>query len=672
MDEKTIRIPGWKIIRVIGAGSYGCVYEVEKEGEFGAVAHSALKVIRIPETDAEIKAYRDDGYDNASLTKLFKSRVEDITAEFELMSKLKGDSHIVSYEDHSIVQHEDDPGYDIYIRMELLTALPDYINRRFPNGTIPDAAVIKIGADICSALERCGQHSIIHRDIKPQNIFVNDSGDIKLGDFGIAKTSDHTTKATKTGTYGYMAPEVYWGSPYNASVDIYSLGVVLYWLLNERRGPFFPLPPEVPTSVQSTEALDRRMHGEALPAPKHGSEELKRIVLKACAFNPKDRYRNPTEMRRDLSRLFAQKINAAGNGTVRVETAAGTSFDPNATIGLFSTGNAGNQTARRENTPGSAAATSYETVFCPYCGKRQRAGSQFCTFCGNQIYAPKKQTRSTVQTYAEKPKKDSKRIWIAVLIAAILTIGIVIAVLLLAGNNCSVCGRDEESAEVTASPTVKPRNTTPTPKRNTSTKPPATPTRTPATPTRTPATPTRTPSTPTPTPATPTPPLFITEGEIRLKTHSGEYLKVGAAKTNNSGNTGGYYLEKTRNRDEAIVFRVIRISGNTVELKAQDRYGHSVRNSNGEDCYLEAYNPDKPEKYRGVDIWHAKNESSKQWIIEWDNGAYLIHMTGKYAYLYVTDRRYTDVYNEKFKFDNPVTLWEYEGSNLQEWYVEIG
>ena len=130
------------------------------------------------------------------------------------------------------------------------------------------------------------------------------SGDFKLGDFGIAKTSDHTTKATKTGTYGYMAPEVYWGRPYNASVDLYSLGMVLYWILNERRGPFLPLPPAVPKPAQHEEAMERRMHGEALPEPKNGSAELKRIVLKACAFDAKDRYRTPTEFKQDLLALI--------------------------------------------------------------------------------------------------------------------------------------------------------------------------------------------------------------------------------------------------------------------------------------------------------------------------------------------------------------------------------
>ena len=312
-------IPGWKIIRTIGKGSSGCVYEIEKEDTFGGVVHSALKVISIPENEEEIKAYRDDGYDDVSLTKLFRSQVESITAEFKLMSNLKGYSNIVSYEDHSIVQHDNDPGYDIYIRMELLSTLPNYINKMFPNREISDSTVAKLGIDICNALQLCAKYHIIHRDIKPQNIFVNDNGDFKLGDFGVAKTSDHTTKATLAGTYSYMAPEVFLCKPYNASVDLYSLGLVMYWMLNERRGPFLPLPPEVPTPEQTAEARERRMTGELLPLPKYGNKELSRIILKACAFHPEDRYATPTEMMKELEQILPSNSDSSDSDKEKAE-----------------------------------------------------------------------------------------------------------------------------------------------------------------------------------------------------------------------------------------------------------------------------------------------------------------------------------------------------------------
>lgn len=290
------RLPGWEILEPpIGTGGFSTVYEIVRVDKFGMEEHAALKVISVPENKSDIEAFRDDGLDDKSITAYFKTQVDDISREFLLLSDMKGNSHIVSYEDHQIVQHDHDPGWDILIRMELLASLTDYYRANFAGTAIDETTVIKIGVDLCRALELCERKKIIHRDIKPQNIFVNRNGDFKLGDFGIARVSDHTTRATKAGTYTYMAPEVYQNRGYNAKVDQYSLGLVLYWLLNERRMPF--APPDVPTAESNSIALQRRMSGEPLPAPLHGSPELKRIVLRACAFNPNERFSSPMELR---------------------------------------------------------------------------------------------------------------------------------------------------------------------------------------------------------------------------------------------------------------------------------------------------------------------------------------------------------------------------------------
>lgn len=290
------RLPGWEILEPpIGTGGFSTVYEIVRVDKFGMEEHAALKVISVPENKSDIEAFRDDGLDDKSITAYFKTQVDDISREFLLLSDMKGNSHIVSYEDHQIVQHDHDPGWDILIRMELLASLTDYYRANFAGTAIDETTVIKIGVDLCRALELCERKKIIHRDIKPQNIFVNRNGDFKLGDFGIARVSDHTTRATKAGTYTYMAPEVYQNRGYNAKVDQYSLGLVLYWLLNDRRMPF--APPDVPTAESNSIALQRRMSGEPLPAPLHGSPELKRIVLRACAFDPNERFSSPMELR---------------------------------------------------------------------------------------------------------------------------------------------------------------------------------------------------------------------------------------------------------------------------------------------------------------------------------------------------------------------------------------
>lgn len=295
-DNELISLPGWETVRRIGNGSSGNVYEIRKKDEYGGDFHCALKVISIPATQAEYDEMLSTMSEFAMRAKL-REKVEEISNEYRLMGALRGHPNIVNCEDQMIIPHENDLGWDIYIRMELLTSLPDYVQEH--GMTMSD--VLKLGNDICAALELCRENNIIHRDIKPQNIFVSRYGVFKLGDFGVAKVSSINGSADKVGTYSYMAPEVYTGKSYNGSVDIYSLGMVLYWLLNERRGPFLPLPPATPTTEQIADAQLRRYRGEALPPPINGNTALKKLVQKACSYNPEKRYSSPTEMKTDLS-----------------------------------------------------------------------------------------------------------------------------------------------------------------------------------------------------------------------------------------------------------------------------------------------------------------------------------------------------------------------------------
>lgn len=297
----------WKLQRLIGAGSYGKVYEAQRE-EFGTTYQAAIKIITIPQSESEITSAYAEGMDEQSVTAYFRNLVEDIVQEFVLMSKLKGNSNVVSYEDHTVVPHKDGVGWDIIIRMELLTPLLDRIREQ----SLACKDVIQLGIDICKALKLCQKLNIVHRDIKPENIFVSPLGDYKLGDFGIARTIEKTSGGlSKKGTYTYMAPEVYRGQPYNSTVDIYSLGIVMYRLLNENRAPFLPTYPAPITHADREEALARRMSGEDLPTPKNADGRLAKIVQKACAYQPAERYSSPIQMQQELEAIQYAKAEEA-------------------------------------------------------------------------------------------------------------------------------------------------------------------------------------------------------------------------------------------------------------------------------------------------------------------------------------------------------------------------
>ena len=304
--DKRAQWPGWETVRLIGRGSFGAVYEIERD-LIDQREKAALKMISIPQNDSDIDEMYGDGYDDESITSTFQSHLKNIISEYTLMRKMNGSANVVNCDDVRYVQHDDGLGWDIFIKMELLTPL----TKALPE-SIPEETVLAVAKDLCRALVLCKKYDIVHRDIKPQNIFVSPNGDYKLGDFGIAKTVEKTSGGTKIGTYKYMAPEVYNNQPYGAAADIYSLGLVLYWMLNERRMPFLPLPPQKLMAGMEENARLRRLSGEALPEPAHGSEKLKQIVLKACAYNPKDRYGSAAEMLADLEgigKTSAQEIS---------------------------------------------------------------------------------------------------------------------------------------------------------------------------------------------------------------------------------------------------------------------------------------------------------------------------------------------------------------------------
>lgn len=296
----------WKLVRQIGEGSFGKVYEAMRE-DFGVTYRAAIKILTIPQSATEVKNARAEGMNEESVTAYFRGFVEEIVQEFVLMSKLKGTSNVVSYEDHTVVPHTQGIGWDVIIRMELLTPLLDYMQNR----TMTRKDVMQLGIHICKALELCQKFNIIHRDIKPENIFVSELGDFKLGDFGIARTVEKTTGGlSKKGTYTYMAPEVYREEPYNSSVDIYSLGLVLYRLLNDNRAPFLPEYPAPITHSDRETALAKRMSGARLPAPKNADGRLAEIVLRACAYQAKDRYSSPMQMAQELEAILYDRGEA--------------------------------------------------------------------------------------------------------------------------------------------------------------------------------------------------------------------------------------------------------------------------------------------------------------------------------------------------------------------------
>ena len=299
---ENVNFPGWEVVRKIGEGSFGGVYEIHRTLPDGRVEKAALKKLTVPKDNIEIRELYSQSFSRETITAHYKEQVRELAKEYTLTQELNSCKNVVACHDVQCVQHADGIGWDIYIRMELLKPLKLVLSADYQ-----EMAVLKLGLSLCNALLACQEHHIVHRDIKPENILVSDRGEFKLGDFGIAKVSEKTATGTMTGTMGYMAPEVANRWHYGAQADIYSLGMVLYWMMNRRTLPFLPFPPAIPTAAQRQEAANRRFAGEDFPPPVNGSRELKAIVMKACAFSTEERYQAVRELRRDLYACYQQR-----------------------------------------------------------------------------------------------------------------------------------------------------------------------------------------------------------------------------------------------------------------------------------------------------------------------------------------------------------------------------
>lgn len=256
MEEyEKIQLPwsDWKIVKYLGGSADTKVYEIERKVS-EKLEKGALKII------------------SGSV-----SEVESYVQQFRILEELQGQSNIVGYDELTVVPHEDGVGGDVFIRMELLISLPQRLKKDYF-----DENVIKLGVDISNALILCEKEHIIHGNIKPNNILVSKDEEYKLSDFSILKNADITASEKQKTGMEYQAPEVLRGEPYGHTVDIYSLGMVMYWLLNNQ-------------------TLPRR--DEKLQPPAIGSEKLKEIVMKACESCPEDRYASAQELYDALSAL---------------------------------------------------------------------------------------------------------------------------------------------------------------------------------------------------------------------------------------------------------------------------------------------------------------------------------------------------------------------------------
>ena len=276
-------ISHYRVLSPLGSGGMGVVYEAE-DTRLGR--HVALKLLS-PELCSDAQA------------------MERFLREARIVSSMSH-PHICTL--HDIGDHDGQQ----FMVMELLEG--ESLKQRLARGSLPLDDLLDLGVQIADALDAAHSHGVIHRDVKPANLFITRRGIAKVLDFGVAKLSqaeradsadlqqtiaitEVTTSGSAIGTVSYMSPEQARGQEIDARSDLFSLGVVLYEMATAKQ----PFPGATPAVI-----FEGILTKDPIPPSELNANippELDRIVFKALDKHRETRYQTAGDVRADLKRL---------------------------------------------------------------------------------------------------------------------------------------------------------------------------------------------------------------------------------------------------------------------------------------------------------------------------------------------------------------------------------
>ena len=238
-----------------------------------------VKIISIPASQVQLQALLLTGayQTEAAARDYFLELAQGIVAESDILVSLSKKEGFLPFEDRQIVPKENDVGYDVYLLSNYRRTLARHLRKT----NMTHLAAINLGLDVCAALTVARRAGYLYADLKPENIFVCNDREFRIGDLGFMKLDSlRFTSIPDRCISAYTAPEIIDAfSDINPTIDIYAAGLILYQVYNGGVLPF-----------------EGRAPAEVLPAPAYADYELAEIILKACAPDPADRWQDPYEM----------------------------------------------------------------------------------------------------------------------------------------------------------------------------------------------------------------------------------------------------------------------------------------------------------------------------------------------------------------------------------------
>lgn len=237
----------------------------------------------------------------------------DLAADPEFVARFEREAHVIARLEHPRILPVHDFGHEgelFYLVMRLVEGESLYY--RLKRGPLPLKTAARYLTQIAEALDYAHAEGVIHRDLKPNNILIDQWDNVYLMDFGLAKMMAATQSLTQTGvvlgTPAYMAPELWRGEPIDARTDVYALGVILYEMVVGHT----PFESDTPFTLMYKHINDPP------PSPRETMPDLpaevEAVILKALAKNKDERYQSAGE----LARAFSDVVRVAGTWPRRV------------------------------------------------------------------------------------------------------------------------------------------------------------------------------------------------------------------------------------------------------------------------------------------------------------------------------------------------------------------
>lgn len=267
---------GWHLDNIIDQTESRTLYRVMKTSPDGSVGFRHLCVTEInadpPHSDGE-----------------FPEEVQMKLLPLDIMKKMKNCDSVVSYYDSRAIYN----GNGEYAVLSLFEAVKP-LSEEYDIHELPVSSALKIVIAACEAVGQFRSMGITHENISLDNIFIGGSGDFKLGIFSAAGSNNDC-----------KAPEEYSKNSDLSQTDMYALGMLLFKALHSGRAPFLPEYPIEITEENISNAVQRRLGGEIPSAPDGAPTGVDKIIKKACAFKPSNRYQNLSSIKRDVEAVLS-------------------------------------------------------------------------------------------------------------------------------------------------------------------------------------------------------------------------------------------------------------------------------------------------------------------------------------------------------------------------------